>query len=178
MNNVSLLETPRLHLRLLSQNDFDFYYHLQSDPETMRYIRPPEPDQAVVKERIDTLMKYALENAGLGSLVAFWKETQEPVATAVLRHVDYQPGNELELGYVIAPAFRGRGVATEITRGIAAYAFDRFAVPQVVAVTDPENLLSQKVLLKCGFQLKGRRLIYGSDCLEFVLTRQPFTLIG
>lgn len=164
-----LLETPRLLLRLISHDDFDFFYHLQSDPETMRYIRPPETDRAVVKERIDMLMKYAGEHPGLGGMVAFSKETGEPVATAVLRHVEYQPDNDLELGYVIAPAFRGMGLATEIARSIAEYAFKRFGVPRVVAVTDPENLPSQRVLLKCGFRLKGHRAIYGSECLEFEL---------
>lgn len=169
MNHLPLLETSRLNLRFVSHDDFEFVYQLQSDPETMRYIRPPETDRAVVKERIDMLMKYARENPGLGSMVAFWKETGAPVATAVLRHVDYQPENDLELGYVIAPGFRGLGLATEIAQGIATYAFKRFAVPNVVAVTDPENLASQKVLLKCGFRLKGRRVIYGSECLEFEL---------
>jgi len=169
MSNSPLLETPRLHLRPLSQDDFDFYYHLQNDPDTMRYIRPPEPDRAVVQERIDILLKYAQEYPGLGSMVVFWKKTQEPVASAVLRHLDYQQENDLELGYVIAPGFRGIGLATEIAQGIATYAFDRFAAPKVVAVTDPKNLVSQKVLLKCGFLLKGSRFIYGSDCLEFVM---------
>lgn len=169
MHYPPLLETPRLQLRLLSHDDFDFYYQLQSDPETMRYIRPPETDPKVVRERIDTLLKYAQEHPGLGSMIAFLEETGEPVATAVLRHVDYQPENDLELGYVIAPGFRGLGLATEIAQSIAAYAFKRFAVPKVVAVTDPENLVSQKVLLKCGFRLKGRRVIYGSECLEFEL---------
>lgn len=165
----SLLETPRLRLRLISHDDFDFFYQLQSDPETMRYIRPPETNHAVVKERIDMLMKYAGEHPGLGGMVAISKESGVPVANAVLRHVDYQPENDLELGYVIATPFRGMGFATEIAQSIAEYAFERFAVPKVVAVTDPENLLSQKVLLKCGFLLKGRRVIYGSDCLEFEL---------
>lgn len=172
MSNPPLLETARLQLRLLSQADFDFYYRLQSDPDTMRYIRPPEPDPAMVRARIDTLMEYAQNNPGLGSMIAFWKETPEPVATCVLRHVDYQPENDLELGYVITPAFQGRGLATEIARALADYAFRCFPAPKVVAVTDPENIVSQKVLLKCGFVEMGRRFIYGSDCLEFALFRE------
>lgn len=169
MKHPPLLETQRLQLRLISHNDFDFFYQLQSDPETMRYIRPPETDRAAVSERIDMLIKYAGEHPGLGGMVAFSKETGAPVANAVLRHVEYQPENDLELGYVIAPAFRGMGLATEIAQSIAEYAFNRFAVPKVVAVTAPENLPSQKVLLKCGFRQKGRRVIYGSECLEFEL---------
>lgn len=165
------IESDRLYIRYLSMADFDFYYTLQSDPDTMRYIRPPELDAEVVRTRIVTLLHYAEDHPGLGSMIACWSDTAEPVATCVLRHVDYQPENDLELGYVIAPDFRGRGLATEIARALAAYAFERFDVPQVVAVTDPDNLPSQKVLLKCGFEPKGRRFIYGSECLEFVLLR-------
>lgn len=152
-------------------DDFDFYYRLQNDAEIMRFIRPPEPDMEIVRERIRTLEQYAQDNPGLGSMIAFWKETAEPVATCVLRHVDYQPENELELGYIIVPEFQGRGLATEIAQALAAFAFSRFAAPKVVAVTAPENYPSQNVLRKCGFQLSGQRFIYGSDCLEFVLMR-------
>lgn len=169
MSDTLLIDAPRLHIRPLTMADFEFYYLLQCDPDTMRYIRPPEPDRAVVQERVQTLEQYGAAHPGLGSKIAFEKETQVPVATCVLRHVDYQPENELELGYIIVPEFRGRGLATEITRALAAYAFQRFAVPHVVAVTDPDNLSSQNVLLKCGFQAIGRRFIYGSECLEFRL---------
>lgn len=174
MNNADILETPRLRLRFLSQDDFDFFFRMQSDPELMRYIRPPETDAGVIRERIDTLMKYGRENPGLGSLIVEWKATGQPAAMAVLRHVDYKPENELELGYVIAQEFQGKGLATEITRALAAWAFDRFSAPLVVAVTDPENLASQKVLLKCGFRLKGKRFIYGGECLEYELRSPAF----
>ncbi len=169
MSDTLSIETPRLHIRPLTMADFEFYYLLQSDPDTMRYIRPPEPDREVVRERVNTLEQYGAAYPGLGSKMVIWKETQALVATCVLRHVDYQPENELELGYIIMPEFRGLGLATEITRALAAYAFTRFAAPYVVAVTDPDNLASQKVLLKCGFQVVGRRFIYDSDCLEFKL---------
>ncbi len=175
MPDTLLIDTPRLAIRPLSMADFEFYYLLQIDPETMRYIRPPEPDRGIVRERIETLERYAAEHPGLGSKIAVDRQTQAPVATCVLRHVDYQPENDLELGYVIAPEFRGMGLATEIARALAVYAFTWFPVPKVVAVTAPENLLSQKVLLKCGFRLKGNRFIYGSDCLEFELLKEAAT---
>lgn len=135
----------------------------------MRYIRPPEQDPEVVKGRIETFEKYAAENPGLGSLVGTLKTTGQFVSTAVLRHIEYQPGNELELGYLIVRDFWGQGLATEITQGIARYAFEHFGVEHIKAVVAPENLASQQVLLKSGFQPIGRRFIYDSDNLEFVL---------
>lgn len=159
---------------LVSQDDFDFFYRLQSDPDLMRFIRPAETDTQVIRERIETLVKYGRENPGLGSLIVEWKESGQPAAMAVLRHIEYQPENELELGYVIAPEFQGKGLATEIAGALADYAFRRFSAPLVVAVTDPENLVSQKVLLKCGFRLKGKRFIYGGECLEYELRSPTF----
>lgn len=171
MSSIPSIETPRLRIRQLTDDDFDFYFNLQSDAEVMRYIRPPEPDPEAVKARIAMLYQYAQDNPGLGSLVAEWKETGQLVASCVIRHVDFQPGNELELGYVIVPEFWGRGLATEIAEHLARYAFGQFGVDKVVAVVDPDNLPSQNVLRKCGFRHVGRRFIYGSDNFEFVLER-------
>ena len=161
--------TPRLHIRPLTLADFDFYFSLQRDAELMRHIRPPETDQEVVKARMETMLKYAAENPGLGPIVAELNTTGQVVGSGVLRHIDYQPGQELELGYLVVREFWGQGFATEITQGLARFAFENFGVDQVTAVVAPENMASQQVLLKSGFRLVGRRFIYDSDNLEFVL---------
>ena len=167
---MHVLNTPRLALRPFSPTgDFDFYFHLQSDPEVMRYIRAPEPDPEVVRARLMAQYEYAQKHPGLGSMVAAWKEQPEPLAIGVLRHLEYNPENDLELGYIIAPPFQGMGLATEIARALADYAFDHFGAPRVTAVTDPENAASQHVLRKCGFRETGLRKIYEAECLMFVL---------
>ncbi len=173
MPKLALISTPRLLIRPLTMDDFDFYFKLQSDAEMMRYIRPPESDPEVVKARMATFEKYAAENPGLGSFVGALKTTGQLVSTSVLRHIDYQPGNDLELGYLVVRELWGQGLATEIAQSLAHYAFQNFGVDQVTAVVDPDNEPSQRVLLKCGFQLVGRRFIYDSDTLEFVLSSIP-----
>ncbi len=166
-----VIHTPRLFLRPVIPDDFDFVYRMQSDPGMMRYIRAAEKDPELIRERMAAWAEYMRGNPGLGVFTAFWRETNEPAGTGVLRHVDYKPGNELELGYLIAPGFWGQGLATEIAGALAEYAFASFPDPLVVAITAPENEASQKVLHKCGFRLRGSRFIYDADCLEFVLDR-------
>lgn len=167
-----MIDTPRLLLRPVTSDDFDYVYRMQSDPDMMRYIRAAEKDPAVIRERMNMWLDYMRENPGLGVFTGILKASGQPVSTGVLRHVDYTPGNELELGYMIAPDYWGQGLATEITRALMEYAFGHFPDDKLVAVTAPENMASQRVLLKCGFALAGKRFIYEGECLEFVCRRQ------
>lgn len=54
----------------------------------------------------------------------------------------------VELGYFLAPACRGRGIMTEAVRGLTAQ-----STKLIVALTDKDNLASQRVLRRAGFQL-------------------------
>ncbi len=61
----------------------------------------------------------------------------------------------VEIGYGIAPAYCGRGYATEVAEALIAYAFTNKEVKTVRAHTLPEKNASGRVLGKCGFQLIG-----------------------
>ncbi len=171
MSENFILETTRLRLRPLTMADFDFFYSMQSDPEMMRFIRPAETDTGIIKSRIEMMENYAAENPGLGTFLGALKPDGPIVALCVLRHLEYQPGNDLEVGYLIARDYWGQGLATELTLALGQYGFARFGVDLLKAVVAPENLASQKVLLKCGFVPVGKRVIYDSENLEFVCNR-------
>jgi ribosomal-protein-alanine N-acetyltransferase len=64
-------------------------------------------------------------------------------------------GGEVEIGYAIAPAFAGQGLATAVVRTLVARAFDSSAVVAVVARTAKGNAASARVLEKAGFVLAG-----------------------
>lgn len=58
----------------------------------------------------------------------------------------------VELGYEIAPAYRNRGLATEMTRGLIENAFKDDKVKSIIAHTLGQENASTKVLQKCGFE--------------------------
>jgi RimJ/RimL family protein N-acetyltransferase len=70
-----------------------------------------------------------------------------------------------ELGYVIGPAWRGRGFATEVAGQMLAVGFDRCGLEVIWAQTDARNLASRRVLEKVGMRLdgvlRGRRVRWG-----------------
>jgi RimJ/RimL family protein N-acetyltransferase len=66
------------------------------------------------------------------------------------------PGrDELLVGYALLPAFRGRGFATRATKLVARWALTEVGVARLISGTAPENVASQRVLERAGFQREG-----------------------
>ena len=64
-------------------------------------------------------------------------------------------GNVYELGYWLAQAFWGRGVATEAATGLLQHAQQVLPDAKFVAHCMKDNLASSKVLEKLGFRITG-----------------------
>jgi [ribosomal protein S5]-alanine N-acetyltransferase len=60
------------------------------------------------------------------------------------------------LGYWIVPPERGRGVATAAVRLLIPWAFAAFSLRRLEAWVQPENVPSQHVLRRVGFEQEGR----------------------
>ena len=59
------------------------------------------------------------------------------------------------IGYWVAAWARGKGVCTVALRTLARWAFDELELRRLDLITDPENLGSQRVAEKVGFQREG-----------------------
>ena len=154
---MTAMETPRLRLRRLVPSDEPDLIALDTDPEVMRYVGSP----AGVKSREETAQRArrrvqeagAGEDAGLG----FWRVEGRADAAfhgvgGLMRMPD---GADVELAYRLARSAWGRGIATEAAGALVGYAFDTLRLGRLVAVTYPENIASQRVLDKLGFERQG-----------------------
>lgn len=72
--------------------------------------------------------------------------------------------------FSIEPAHWGKGLATEAARSVIKYAFDKLAVPQIIASVDQPNTVSIVVLEKLGMQRTEEKLTHGNPILSYVLT--------
>jgi len=61
------------------------------------------------------------------------------------------PEDTVEIGYGIVPDCRRQGYATEVARGLAAWAMEQPRVGVIVAVCDEDNLPSIRTLERVGF---------------------------
>lgn len=158
------IETTRIRLRPVEDHDFAHIFRLMSDPEVMKHIRPASDDPEDTRKRMADWARYAEAHPGLGVFIAEWKADGAFIGYVVARHVDFDSASgEYEVGYTLAPEQWGKGAATEITRALCAYLFERFGPEYVVAFTDSANVASQQVLTKAGFSHIGLRDVYGGS---------------
>lgn len=74
----------------------------------------------------------------------------------------------VEIGYGILEEYQGQGYATEAVKAVTEWALQKNNVTAIEAETDVDNIISQKVLAKCGFIANG---VIGEEGPRFVLTR-------
>ncbi|PWU03225.1 MAG: hypothetical protein C5B52_03905 [Bacteroidetes bacterium] len=143
-----IFETERIRVQRFSLADEENFFRFNSDPEVMKFIRPPLSRQKAQSFLIENIDYYSL-NPQFGRWAMFEKNTDYFLGTFMLKHSVHL--NDIELGYALFTAYWGRGLGTESVAGGLKYAFDELGLNTVIALTFPENVPSQKVLTKAGF---------------------------
>jgi RimJ/RimL family protein N-acetyltransferase len=89
------------------------------------------------------------------------------IGRAVLRHLDVEGADEVEVGYGFYPECWGRGLATEVASAGVRIAREQLGLPSVVAVTLPTHAASQRVMLKAGLVYEREFIHEGSPHVLF-----------
>ena len=61
----------------------------------------------------------------------------------------------VEIGYAVIQSYQGRGIATEMVRGLSNWAFGQPGIQEIQAEVLPQNLASLRVLAMAGFVPMG-----------------------
>jgi RimJ/RimL family protein N-acetyltransferase len=163
------LETTRLRLEPFELSHFDGLRAMESDPEIMRYI-----SNGVVKTPEETLTSIERVQSRWQQYGFSWwamreKESGEIVGACCLQHLDNQDGAPLEIGWRLNAYYHGKGFATEAAQAIVKFAVEQVGVKYLVAVADPENAASQKVMQRLGMTYKAIEQHYDVPCVVYEL---------
>ena len=122
------------------------------DADTIRFTRIPEP---VPPGFAQTWLERYEEGRRDGCREAFAVVEDEGdfLGIAVVPEIDRET-RTAELGYVVSPAARGRGVATEALRLLTGWAFE-LGMFRLELLISAENVGSQKVAKRCGYTREG-----------------------
>jgi RimJ/RimL family protein N-acetyltransferase len=88
-------------------------------------------------------------------------ESDELLGSVLLFHFNW-PDARGECGYWLRPAGRGRGAASEAVRLVCAWGFSELGLERIEATCDVDNLGSQRVLERSGFEREGRLRSYAA----------------
>src|SRR3982751_3973205 len=155
---MNVLETDRLVLRRMSADDADFMLGLLNDPSWLRFIgdrgvRTREDARAyILKGPVDMY-----ERLGFGIYLTELKEEGVPIGICGLVKRDFL--EDVDIGFALLPGFWGQGYAYEAASAVMEHAREALGLKRLVAITNPENPRSVRLLEKLGFSFArmGRR---------------------
>lgn len=159
-----VLQSERLYVRRYTPDDEEAFFQLNSDEEIMRYIRPPKSREDSRLFLLENL-KFYEQHPGLGRWALLEKGTHRFAGMFSL--LPLENTDDVHIGYALLKDHWGKGYAAEIVEAGLAYVFNELKLPSVVAVTYPENVASQKVLLKNNFKPDGYYVEEGKENLLF-----------
>lgn len=149
-NPFPVIETERLILRQITNDDVKEVFELRSNPETMKYIpRPLVKTTEDALEHIAMIEEKIVTNVGIN-----WGITlkDQPKVLGIIGYYRMQPENyRAEIGYMLLPEYHNKGIISEAVNRLITFGFDNLNLHSIEAVIDPENFASENVLLKCGF---------------------------
>ena len=146
---MTIIETERLTLRQLTTDDAEFMFELFNDPSFIRNIG----DRNI--RTIDDACQYIVNGPvasyaknGFGLYLVVLKETGESIGMCGLIRRDGL--EDVDIGYAFLPRFWSKGYASEAAQAVKEYAKDVVGLKRMVAIVDPANEGSIRVLEKLG----------------------------
>lgn len=163
-----ILETERLYLREMNQNDFKDLSEILQNPKVMYAYEHDFSDNDVqewLDRQIERYKKY-----GFGLWAVILKNTGEMIGQAGLTVQPYKDTEVLEIGYLLKENFWHNGYASEASSGCKKYAFEQLNRDKVYSIIKSDNFSSMKVAENIGMKKEDEFITqyYNGDMLHFL----------
>ena len=143
--------TARLTAERLRPEHREAIHAMHQDAEQMVWLGGVRTEAQTAAYMVRNLAHWDLYGFGLWLLR---DETHQVVGRVLLRHLDLDGVDEVEVGYSLYPAWWGLGLAAEVSRACLDHAQQTLKLSSVVALTVSQNLRSQRVLTKLGMRFE------------------------
>ena len=157
---------PKIRLEPLTRARLEDVGDIITDPDVLRFTRVPDPTPDGWVE--SWFAGYERGRAdGTRENFAIVGENDEFLGVAVAPEID-RDSRTAELGYVLAPSARGRGVATAALELLTRWAFEEIGIERAQLYISPRNAASKRVAEKAGYVFEGtlRSMHFKGDLRE------------
>ena len=169
---MSILETERLVLTRLTEEDTGFLVELLNQPSFLQFIgdkgvRCDADALRYLQDGPDAMYQrygFCLYRVAL-------KETDTVIGMCGLLKREQLP--DPDLGFAFLTAYEGKGYATEAARAVLNLGFNELGLARIVAIANSDNAGSHRLLKKIGLCYQGERKIYDDEAAlaMFVIER-------
>ncbi len=158
---MKVLETERLLLRWLNEDDAEFIMELVNEPSWLRFIG----DRNV--KNLDDARAYIAKGpaamyvrAGFGLYLVERKADGVPLGMCGLIKRDNLA--DVDIGFAFLPRYWGLGYAFESAAAVLALGRQQFGLKRIVAITSVDNESSIKLLQRIGLAFE-KLIRFGTD---------------
>ena len=149
-----MLEGRTVNLRVREREDVDFFVEHHHNDVNYYGERGPIMEQ-MSKTEAEKRFENPSPTVTLCEAARFVIVTKEGAKIGSIGHYFIQPSRLMEIGYDIIPSERGKGYGTEAVQIMIDYLFLSKDIVRIQAVTNVDNIPSQRVLEKAGFMREG-----------------------
>ncbi|MCF3935929.1 GNAT family N-acetyltransferase [Acuticoccus sp. M5D2P5] len=160
--NHPTLVTPRLVLRPRTEADHEAAFAMDQEPGTLDYVAGPWHSEAAHRAFIAARTRGPYPQ-GLG----YWVIAEKADPTSFLGWVLLIPedavGPEVEIGWRLTHAARGKGFAREAALTLFAYGADDLGLPSIIAEIHRDNARSREIAEGIGMAFaadRGSHVLY------------------
>jgi len=176
-----ILETERLILKEFNLNDAEFILTLLNTPTFLQFIGDKNVHALEdAKMYLEEGPMKSYEENGFGLWLVSKKEDNIPVGMCGL--INRPTLIDIDIGFAFLPDYSGIGYGFEAASATMEYGKNGLGLDKVVAITDPSNTTSIKLLNKLGLHLEktleeeeyGTSLLFSNDPYVFRSERLGF----
>ncbi|MCO6511320.1 MAG: GNAT family N-acetyltransferase [Aridibacter famidurans] len=170
--NGTLLRTERLSMRPFEESDLEWLISHRANEDVVQFLggllkQTPE----FVEKRMRFYME-CFEEFGFSMCVTSLLETDRRIGVTGLQPLENT--GEIEVGYAFDKDQWGKGLATECGIGWLRYGFSVAGLERIVAVCDPENTGSRRVMEKIGMSYEDTAFSYGFPVVRYGVSKADF----
>jgi len=161
------IETERLTLRQFTPGDAEFIIKLLNEPSFIQNIGDrgvrtlPDAEKYLANGPISSYAKN-----GFGLLAVTLNDTRQPIGMCGL--IKRETLKDVDIGYAFLPEFWSKGYALESVQAVMSHAKEVVGLKRVVAIVDPANARSIRVLEKVGMAFE-KMVRFSKDDIDLKL---------
>jgi RimJ/RimL family protein N-acetyltransferase len=169
---IVTLETERLILRPFQPSDLDAYADICADPEVMRFIGDGRPMSRGDAWRQMAMFVGHWHLRGFGTWALEERASGQLVGRVGCHYPEGWPG--FEIGWTLARAYWGMGLAHEAARAAVRHAFEALDRPHIISVINADNRRSIRLAERLGESFEWSDRIDGQQVVIYGLAREAW----
>jgi RimJ/RimL family protein N-acetyltransferase len=168
-----MIETDRLILRLMNENDIDEMLKIFTDVNVMKAFDLNSFSREKMKKWVDRNLDHQ-NNYGYGLFSVILKSNQELIGDCGLEHSDFEEKPCVEIGYDFLSKYWNQGYATEAANAVKEYSINILKIDSnsICSFIRKNNIASQKVSEKIGMQKVKEYQVNNIDYLLYAFSTE------